>query len=856
MPTFANSQDLQQELSSILTADPCTLFAGAGVSAFAGLRTWREYLLALADVLAKYEDDLAAVMKKRIDRNMFLEAAHSYMESTDMPIGEKLNQLVAQLKTKQYDPLRLVPLVSLPFEAIVTTNYDRSLIEAWAHHYRAAPICVERNDPTFKSAPFYEHPFVARIHGREEVPEDIVLESRQYGDLERDPVYQDFLHQLLMRRRCLFVGFSFLDPAINNILQFIKTRGVFPKQHIAVVPANAADLIARLAAANISVRLYDPKSNHSLLWEAIMQIDQRKVSAAVQTTPPRLSDFETAKRLLAICYTRARLGKDVIALRSLVVQGIIISLVADGHSTFEGLRQHLREFIAVSDAECDVLVNEASADLRAKHLCESNGKVITLTSKPPDSRDMQPIKILTAGVLDRLMVRERFEPSSDLSAKLVPIVEEVIVLRGWDLGAEFAGAHPDEEVSPVPTVLSAIERHAGSTPTDKKQHICDALIDLMRRPSPKEEKALGELGRLSFGIELVLQAGRSTMYGTSFPETIFLDASVLMPAIAIGHPYRQAYWHAINTVKEKVGTTSEVLVSDVFLEEIYSHRNNAAKVVEELKLDKLDNLKAFIGYFSPTNTNVFIGAYSTFVANSTSPPAFREFLDSTAPFRNEAELVDFLKKEGIGTAWTKSRSSSATKRYADIRSALLEAYDVIEEESDSSRRKRDVLKQHEATQLALLEESLEAGRRAVFVTADNKLRRAVRASGRLRHLLDSLISHRGLVQLVDLLVGLKIDPSSLRRLLWSVHIADDKTVLKSYLLDRALDHYDAALLYRMGDLLDEFVYKYSHQAALEEVKLTYVDAREQATTQRFLDRIQDDFLAYLAAEFKKYKGSS
>ena len=113
---------------------------------------------------------------------------------------------------------------------------------------------------------------------------------------------------------------------------------------------------------------------------------------------------------------------------------------------------------------------------------------------------------------------------------------------------------------------------------------------------------------------------------------------------------------------------------------------------------------------------------------------------------------------GIRTAWTKSRSAHETNRYADIREALLEAYDVIEGEVDPARRKKSVLKQHEANQLALLEQAIEAGRRPVFVTADAKLRRAVRASGRLRPLMDSLISHLGLIQLVDLLVGLRVDP--------------------------------------------------------------------------------------------------
>jgi len=829
------------------------LFAGAGTSAFAGLRTWHTYLAALADVLEKYEKDLASVMRKRIERDLLPEAAHSYMESTDMPVGEKYKNLAVQLQTENYDFRRLLPLVSLPFEAIVTTNYDRALLEAWARQYRAAPLCVERNDPTLKAAVFKTDFFIARIHGRIEVPEEIVIESRNYEELENDAVYQDFLHNLFLRRKCLFLGFSFTDPAITNVLELIRKRGVFPKQHDAIVPAGATHLITKLAAANIRVLQYDDRDHHHVLWTAIEMVSRVGIEAKRGPGGARLSAFETARRLLAVCYARAKMGKDVLALRSLVVQGIVISLVSSGEKTLGGLRTRLREFLAVNDAESDLLIEDAVNDLQGKQMCSLDADRIKLTITIPESGDMQPVQLLGKSLVNRLVVRERYEPKGDVTSKFGAIIEEVIVLRGWDLGAEFAGAHTDEELNPLPTIQKAIERHLPQIAQDRKVQIAEALLDVMRHPSPKEENALGEMGRLAFGIEVILQAGRSTMYATSFPETVYLDASVLLPAITAGHPYREPYWKAIQTVQEKVGTTSEVYVADVFLEEIYLHRNNATKLVDELHLHDKDRLRAFISYFSPTNTNVYIGAYSTHVANETKPEAFSKFLETIAPYTDEKGLVKFLEKSGIRTAWTRGKPESETKRYADIRGALLEAYDVIEADIDPARKKRSVLKQHEAAQLALLEHSMEAGRRAVFVTADNKLRRAVRASKRLRPLLDSIISHIGLIQLVDLLVGLDVDPSALRRLLWGVQVADATTALKQYLLTRALEKYDAALLYRMGDLLDEFVHKYAHEAELENVQLTSAKGDAQSTTRRFLDRIDDEFFAIMADEVKKLK---
>ena len=138
-----------------------------------------------------------------------------------------------------------------------------------------------------------------------------------------------------------------------------------------------------------------------------------------------------------------------------------------------------------------------------------------------------------------------------------------------------------------------------------------------------------------------------------------------MPAITAGHPYREPYWNAIKTVQEKGGSTSEICVADVFLEEMYLHRSSAISLVEELRLNKRDNLKAFISYFSPTNTNVFVGAYSTHVASEKDPESFSGFLRKTAPYQNEEELVKYLEKSGIRTARTKAKTEAESKRYAE-----------------------------------------------------------------------------------------------------------------------------------------------------------------------------------------------
>jgi hypothetical protein len=112
----------------------------------------------------------------------------------------------------------------------------------------------------------------------------------------------------------------------------------------------------------------------------------------------------------------------------------------------------------------------------------------------------------------------------------------------------------------------------------------EVFIEMLRHPDRREETVLGELGRLSFGIELLLQSGRSAIYGFALPEVVYLDSNVLMPAIVPGNPKRKAYLSAIQRLQEaasKSGGTLTVHISDDFLNEIISHRRRAIEIFRE-----------------------------------------------------------------------------------------------------------------------------------------------------------------------------------------------------------------------------------------------------------------------------------
>jgi hypothetical protein len=845
---------LAKTIAEAIGNEPCFLFAGAGIAARAGLKTWFTYIEHLATVAEKYEPLIAQLMRKWLESKLLLEAAHLYKTCPQIPTGERYSKLAEPFIDTQYDAAVLSPLASLPFAGVVTTNYDRSLHDAFGKARQTAPPCVELHDPALREALYWSTFYIARVHGRAEVPKSIVLDVDDYNSLYSNSEYQDFLHHVLTQKTCLFVGFSFLDPAIDRILQYIADRGVQPKKHFALVSPVSDGLLERLAKHNIAVTLYDPKDNHSILWaalaEAATQVRSRKVEP-LSTLP---GGFDTAKRLLAVCYARAKMeGNDVTALRSLVVQGILLSELANGVTTVQTLAARLRGYYPMSIEEAILQVSVGIDALQQKDLCEREEGKVTLKAQLVPKGGQAAVGPLVNGVVARLIVREKYHLPLNLRDGITNVIEEVIVLRGFDLGAEFSGSETTEELDPSPTINAAMDRHLKGIRPDRRRYIAEAFVDLLRHPDPKEEAVLAELGRLSFGIEVILQAGRTTMYSLSLPEIVYLDASVVLPAIVPGHPYQASYVDAIKRLRDashRAGSSTAVLIADVFLDEILHHKRKAMELVADRGLDEMDTLQRRVMFYGADKINVFISGYSSWLKGANGEGSFELFLSEQAPYNTKDELKAFLQERGISVVSSHPKSLADTKRLGDATKEVLQAYEVIETAVESWLKKATVLKKHEGCQVAMMNAAIDKKRRVLLITADKMLRRVI-AHSRYSYLRESLMTPRNLVQLVDLLVGVEVSPTSLSRLLWSVKLADDRAMIKDYLISRALPHYNAALLLKMNDLLDGYVERILQEARLESIDLTATRLEQRIVTSKFMDRVEDEVFANLAEEMKK-----
>lgn len=834
------------------------LFAGAGIGERVGLPAWKSFMFHLAAYAGKYNSNIETLIKSETEKGNYLYAASMYKLCRDIPEGEKFKQIAYPFRDPKNVQM-LSSLMSLPFSVIFTTNYDRSLHDSYSLVKEKAPRTVELNDPTMKYPQFKTDFYIARLHGRMEVPESIIISDEDYNELKRNSFYLDFLRHIFTQFHCLFIGFSFLDPAIDNILKLIRER-IEPsllKLHLAVIPSNNNDqnLKSNLKRTNIHICEFDPSNNYKILWDAI-DIVCSKLSADFKESEEKKEDkgkkirpYDNIIKFISTSYARVKLRDEIQPLLEIVVDGIILNLLIEIKEKVNILKisEKLQKLLSLSKDESFELTEERVSKLCMKGWCRVEGEEIQLIKKEASELD-KDLHILSKGVQDRYFLRSRQELKRDLKK----IIEEILVTRGWDLGAHYSGAS-DGLPDVLSTLTAIIERECPDLNANQKKILILSFNELINRPDENEGRILGELGRISFGLQLVFNNPSSTInHKVLLPENIYLDASVLMPAIVEGHPLQPIYSDAINRLIEasrKANKKINIQVTEGFLNEIITHREKAFIEVDSICLENPDVLSKYLMQFGADNINVFIGAYGSQVERLKKKISFNQFMNSHAHYTTEIKLADYLQRLGIKTIKNNWESIEQKNYFVRLFNELKDAYQR-DSKSWSDVKSLHLIK-HEAYQLMLLVFDIKKGLDSFFITADKRFRKVVKRLG-IEEVQQSLISHHALIQLVDLMIGINDESNSLSRIYWGGGYTEDSIMILNYYINRALSHRDEAMIKSLPEVLDVFTPKIIGEVKKQKICFSsHGDINGKNRMVKFLDRFENDFYSIMAEVVKK-----
>jgi len=116
----------------------------------------------------------------------------------------------------------------------------------------------------------------------------------------------------------------------------------------------------------------------------------------------------------------------------------------------------------------------------------------------------------------------------------------------------------------------------------------------------------------------------------------------------------------------------------------------------------------------------------------------------------------------------------------------------------------------------------------------------------------AILSHRGLVQLIDMLIGVKSDPVATARLFWGSVVIDDANLIRDYLVNKALSYRDEAMTMSLPDVLNIIIPKSIEEAQRENISLfPGGNTNTRIRRVRFLDHLENNFYANMAEVIRK-----
>ncbi|GAA1137225.1 SIR2 family protein [Nocardioides aquiterrae] len=242
----SDSDVVPQHLVDQVVDGRCVAFVGAGFAAPA-VPAWKMLLRGLAE-RARLDDDTSGWVADLVENggSRDLEAAAQVLQTA---MGDAFDPALADILATQGRPDAIAErrrlLAGIPFDAILTTNFDPFLVgrvpgpETYQQILRDPPH--RWWEPRYWTDDSPGAP-VVKLHGEVgPLGDSVVFTQRGYRErLYSSPAYMTFLRSLFATSTVLFLGVSFTDAYLNElrseVLAMIDQRDEDPPVAYAVLP--------------------------------------------------------------------------------------------------------------------------------------------------------------------------------------------------------------------------------------------------------------------------------------------------------------------------------------------------------------------------------------------------------------------------------------------------------------------------------------------------------------------------------------------------------------------------------------------------------------------------------------------
>jgi len=265
-PTVIVPTELIQQCSG----GECALIAGSGLSAGAGLPTWRQVvdnMLQWATEQKVISADYAAAQREALadDPNIVADNLASAFQSN--------RDALIEFWGHQFPPDTLPSpthdlLVKIPFAVAATTNLD-SLLERAYKSTGMEQVYTPEDSEALLGMLSARTPFLLKLYGTLERPQTVIFSPAEYKAMvSRHIPFTRFMEGLYFSRTLLFVGSSL--EGISDFLNSFPFRAENPRRHYALVGGELgtgwkAKTEALSRRYNIEVIPFDASEGHEVV---------------------------------------------------------------------------------------------------------------------------------------------------------------------------------------------------------------------------------------------------------------------------------------------------------------------------------------------------------------------------------------------------------------------------------------------------------------------------------------------------------------------------------------------------------------------------------------------------------------
>ncbi|ELC8442284.1 SIR2 family protein [Clostridium perfringens] len=246
-------------------------FIGAGLSVPFKVPNWKNLIEEITEKYAVGEiaflKEAVRIKLKEFDYWAAIDSLKDFANLTDNDIQDEIVEIINKNQIELSDDSlhNYKDLKEMNFQVYLTTNYENLIYE----YLRCRNIPILLRDINFNTQNLFDEKRILHLHGNISNSGTIVISRDSYNELYQDEKYKNLLKVITSSKKILFLGFSFDDQFVKQLIS--DHKDFFKGEHYIILD-NPSSIKIKELKESYGLRTIKYDSNEIPHTEAIRKI--------------------------------------------------------------------------------------------------------------------------------------------------------------------------------------------------------------------------------------------------------------------------------------------------------------------------------------------------------------------------------------------------------------------------------------------------------------------------------------------------------------------------------------------------------------------------------------------------------